>query len=197
MVTGQRRGRNKWSTPTINMVSICSSCLGNCCIAENFNVGAVEGKNGGEVMTCPYDLASRLVPATTWQAQVFTYTYDAAGNRLTQGINGSATTTYKYDAANRLIKAGSVTFNWDNNGNLLLDNLGTYAYDHANRPISITQGAKNYTFAYNGQGDRTRQVVNGVPPSMPGDGADCLTTRHAGRGQDQANAEDKIWLAKF
>ena len=56
-----------------------------------------------------------------------------------------------------------MNFNWDNNGNLLLDNLGTYAYDHANRPISITQGAKNYTFAYNGQGDRTRQVVNGVP----------------------------------
>ena len=93
----------KWSAPIINMVSICSSCLGNCCIAENFNVGAVEGKNGGEVMTYTYDLASRLVPATTWQAQVFTYTNNAV-NKVTSAAPGNVLGGNRYSRDPRSIR---------------------------------------------------------------------------------------------
>ena len=51
---------------------------------------------------------------------------------------------------------------WDANGNLLSDGLRTYAYDHANRLISVAQGLDTNTFAYNGLGDRLLQTVNGL-----------------------------------
>jgi len=58
---------------------------------------------------------------------------------------------------------GSQAYQWDANGNLLNDGVSTYAYDSANRLITATQGANVYAFAYNGQGDRLRQTVNGTP----------------------------------
>ncbi len=94
---------------------------------------------------------------------MFTYTYDAVGNRLTQTIITN-TTVYTYDIANRLINVGGVAQTWDNNGNLLNDGVFTYTYDSANRPITIKQGTTlTYTYNYNGLGDRVKQIVNGVP----------------------------------
>jgi len=46
---------------------------------------------------------------------VFTYTYDAVGNRLT-AITITATTVYTYDNANRLTNVGAQAYTWDNNG---------------------------------------------------------------------------------
>jgi len=122
-------------------------------------------QTGGEVtttITYTYDSLYRLTNATYSTGDVFTYTYDAVGNRLTQ-TTITATTVYTYDIANRLINVGGAAQTWDNNGNLLNDGVSTYTYDSANRPITITQGANTYAFAYNGMGDRLRQVVNSVP----------------------------------
>jgi len=92
---------------------------------------------------------------------VFTYTYDAVGNRTTQ-TTLTNTTVYTYDIANRLINAGGITYTWDANGNLRHDGVYTYTYDAANRLITGTQGANVYAFRYNGLGDRLRQNVNGA-----------------------------------
>ena len=54
-----------------------------------------------------------------------------------------------------------MSYTWDNNGNLLSDGSSTYSYDHANRLTSVTRGADTASFAYNGQGDRVSQTVNG------------------------------------
>lgn len=58
---------------------------------------------------------------------------------------------------------------WDANGNLLSDGVSTYAYDHANRLISLTQGGSTYAFAYNGLGDRLQQAVDAVTTSYTPD----------------------------
>jgi len=55
-----------------------------------------------------------------------------------------------------------VAYNWDNNGNLLSDGVNTYAYNQANRLISVNSQTSNVSFAYNGLGDRLRQTIDGV-----------------------------------
>jgi RHS repeat-associated protein len=113
-------------------------------------------------ITYTYDSLYRLTNANYSSGSVFTYTYDAVGNRLTQGTL-TTTTIYTYDVANRLINAGGITYTWDANGNLLDDGASAYSYDAANRPITITQGGTTYTYTYNGLGDRRQQLINGVP----------------------------------
>jgi RHS repeat-associated protein len=55
-------------------------------------------------------------------------------------------------------------YTWDDNGNLLDDGANTYAYDSANRLISVnnTQSSTLSTYGYIGLGDRVAQTVNGV-----------------------------------
>jgi RHS repeat-associated protein len=76
-------------------------------------------------------------------------------------VNGlSSVVNYVYDDANRLTSVNSVTYTWDNNGNLLNDGVNAYTYDSTNRLKQLTQGANTYTYSYNGLGDRLSQ--NGV-----------------------------------
>ncbi len=56
----------------------------------------------------------------------------------------------------------SVTYTWDNNGNLLNDGSALYRYDPANRLISTTLGGATSLFNYTGDGARLKQVVNSV-----------------------------------
>jgi RHS repeat-associated protein len=69
---------------------------------------------------------------------------------------------YGYDIANRLTSVDSVTYTWDNNGNLLSDGVFTYTYNVANRLTSVTDGVDTYAYAYNASGDRLQQTVNAV-----------------------------------
>jgi RHS repeat-associated protein len=96
------------------------------------------------------------------------YTYDNSGNRLTKTLNGQ-TTTYTYDVLNRLTADGSSFYQYDARGNLisLVPSGGgapstTYSYDAADRLTSATlQGGASATFAYDGDGHRIQQTVNG------------------------------------
>ncbi len=108
-----------------------------------------------------YDNLYRLTEARYSTGENYRYTYDAAGNRLTQTAL-TRTTVYTYDAANRLTQVNTQTYTYDNNGNLLADGLRAYSYDAANRLITVTQGATTTQFQYNGDGARTRLTQNGV-----------------------------------
>jgi len=66
-----------------------------------------------------------------------------------------------YDAANRLSSVEGVSYTWDDNGNLLSDGVSTYTYNHSNQLTGVSQGGTNYSYAYNGLGDRLRQTVGG------------------------------------
>ena len=121
-----------------------------------------------------------------------TYTYDAAGNRLTQ-INGGVRTSSTYDAANELTKtqvvAGVTTITFDANGNLLLsrnpsNQRTSYTWDFENRltQVALPTGVPN-TFIYNGDSQRvqkqnstgtTRQIWDGQNILLETDGSNII-----------------------
>jgi len=92
------------------------------------------------------------------------------GNRLnmaTTAGNVSSTVAYSYDAGDQLLSAGSTTYTYDNNGDLVEKNessgLTLYGYDAANRLDSLSvQGGPLLTFAYDGDGNRIgKDVISG------------------------------------
>ena len=89
-------------------------------------------------ITYTYNPLYRLTGADYSSGEFFEYTYDLAGNRLSETTD-AGTSTYTYDNANRLTSVGGVTYTWDDNGNLLNDGVYTYTYDHANRLASAVQ----------------------------------------------------------
>ncbi|HLF79433.1 MAG TPA: DUF6531 domain-containing protein [Dehalococcoidia bacterium] len=120
--------------------------------------------------TYAYDNLYRLTSVTYPGPSTDTYTYDAAGNRLTKGA-----TSYTYDAADRMTVAGGVSYGYDNNGNQTSRGSDTYAWDAEDRMTAATVGGTTTTFAYNGDGLRNSRTVGGntttftwdVVPSVP------------------------------
>jgi RHS repeat-associated protein len=90
-----------------------------------------------------------------------TYTYDAAGNRLT----GPTRRAYAYDTANRLTADTTRTFAYDANGNLVERRntvtglLTTYTYDAEDRLIRVVRPQTEVTFQYDPLGRRTEKQV--------------------------------------
>jgi RHS repeat-associated protein len=96
-----------------------------------------------------YDPADQLTSAVATQGgtavQSYGWTYDPAGNRLTQTLDG-ATATSSYNALNELV---STTAN--------LPAL-TYEWDAEDRLLAINQGMARTEFTYDGLGRRVRLV---------------------------------------
>ncbi len=115
-------------------------------------------------ITYTYDPLYRLIQANYSTGEVFEYTYNKLGNRMryTQTITTPVVTVYIYDAANRLTSVNGQTYTWDNNGNLLSDGSKNYTYDAANRLTGITAAGLTWSAAYNGDGARIKQTINGV-----------------------------------
>lgn len=112
-----------------------------------------------QTITYGYDPLNRLTSATSTNGDNFQYTYDAVGNRLTETTAGGVTLNYVYDDANRLTSVDGTTYTWDNNGNLLSDGTSIYTYNHSNQLTGVSQGGVNYSYAYDGLGNRLRQTV--------------------------------------
>lgn len=94
-------------------------------------------------------------------------------------MNGS-TTDYYYDSANRLYQVinwehGNYDYEWDNNGNLLSDEVYTYSYDYANRLVGVSGAGLSISYDYNGLGDRLSQTANSVTTQYALDMAAGLT----------------------
>lgn len=129
-----------------------------------------------------YDPLRRLTGADYSSGEEFAYSYDPVGNRLSQTALG-VTITYTYDNANRLASVDGISYTWDDNGNLLSDGVFGYSYDSANRLTGVTDGQATTSYAYNGLGDRARQIENGVTTGYALDIAAGLTQVLAGGGQ--------------
>jgi RHS repeat-associated protein len=116
------------------------------------------------VISYTYDGLYRLNAAAYSTGECYQFAYDKVGNRTTQTatITSTLVTAYQYDAANRLSSVGSITYTWDNNGNLLNDGSALYRYDQANHLISTTLGSTTSLLNYNGDGVRLKQTLNGV-----------------------------------
>jgi YD repeat-containing protein len=135
-----------------------------------------------------YDKLNRLLTVTEPGGKVTAYTFDAAGNRLTERVTvGSDTivTSYIYDGQNRLTGtwttangqvAREVGYTYDNNGNQIITirteytngvaqtpvPVATNTYDELNQLIStITEDGTVIVNTYNGDGLRVGKAVNG------------------------------------
>ncbi|MCC7103628.1 MAG: RHS repeat-associated core domain-containing protein [Chloroflexi bacterium] len=118
----------------------------------------------------------------------FSYTYDLAGNRLTQANYDGSTTktqTFDYDALHRLTSEipdtglTAITYGYDKAGNRTSKSTGeTYSYDADNRLLEIKlSGVSQSTFEYDGNGSTTlkKTVASGDETKYTYDGARRLT----------------------
>ncbi|ADY56430.1 RHS repeat-associated core domain protein [Syntrophobotulus glycolicus DSM 8271] len=143
--------------------------------------------DGKGTTTYTYDPLNRLETVTEPSSKITGYTFDGAGNRLTQTETYQGSTildVYTYNTQNRLtglvtalngVTAKTVSYAYDHNGNQL--NVSTTAYqngiagttetmtntfDSLNRLIGTGMpDGTNVTNAYNGEGFRVRKDVNG------------------------------------
>lgn len=105
-----------------------------------------ETDTNGNVTTYQYDGLNRLTNATITNSSgtvtnQYQYTYDNAGNMLSETHNGS-TTYMTYNAANELTAVGSTDYGYDANGNLI---SGRLARSIGQEPLSISYNDANQT----------------------------------------------------
>jgi len=125
-----------------------------------------------------YDNANRLTSIMDFKADasvnaIFKYTLDKLGNRTAINfyqplnmISSLQDTNYTYNSDNRLLTAGSTTFGYDNNGNLITKTFGSnvinYSLDFNNMLTQLTVGGDTYRYKYDGLGNRIAKIVNSV-----------------------------------
>ncbi len=103
----------------------------------------------------------------------YTYTYDTAGNILSETKTVGATSTsktYSYEDGqwgDLLTKVNGVALTYDQSGNPLTYYNGTNTYtnltwEHGRQLTSITTDGNTYNYTYDPDGIRTQKVVDGV-----------------------------------
>jgi RHS repeat-associated protein len=143
-----------------------------------------------------YDPDRRLLAATGGITR--DYAYDPADN-LTAIATPDATTTIGTNSVNAITIAGSRSYHYDANGNVLDDGQRTYAWDAENRLIRITDTASGHVsaFAYDGRSHRlavtetgpgatpveTRYLWCGETVCEARDGAEAVIARYYGQGE--------------
>ena len=111
-----------------------------------------------------------------------TYTYDAAGRRLSMGgslaavtlpanVAGGSSTTYNAD--NEQVSFNGTTQTFDANGNLTNDGTNTYSWDSRNHLTGIS-GGSTASFVYDGVGRRQEKVINSATTQFVYDGLNPL-----------------------
>jgi len=147
------------------------------------NRTGVQEANGDRV-TWSYDATNQLARERRSGTNAYdvTFTYDAAGSRLTR-LEGGTTTTYSYDAANQLntevTPSQRTTYSYDANGNTQVINaagqLTTYSWDIEDHitGVQLPAGSRN-TFSYDGDGRRRRMEESASARDLLWDGENVL-----------------------
>jgi hypothetical protein len=104
--------------------------------------------------------------------KTFGYNYNEIGNMICNpelGPCSGATPNYSYPASgpgsvrpHAVTQAGSNTYDYDLNGNMILGAGRLIDYDRENRPAKITVGASITNFVYDADGTRVKKVSGSV-----------------------------------
>jgi RHS repeat-associated protein len=136
-------------------------------------------ESNGRKVDYIYDTRDRLLSEQITDAvsgnRTIAYTYDAVGNRLTLSDSVAGNTSYSYNENDWLISETRLgeqnQYSYDNNGSLLTkfhnaNDQTTYNWnlDHRLAGVQITNGTGTHqsTYAYDADGNRVAQVVDGV-----------------------------------
>jgi YD repeat-containing protein len=120
----------------------------------------------GHSQSFGYDVLGRLTQATGPWGQLG-WTYDAAGNRLTETAAGS-TTTYHYDPAGTQRLTGlsgaqpESFFSYNPLGQLTADTRGAYTYTAHGQLAQVTAPNVTASYTYDASGGRLVRTVNNV-----------------------------------
>jgi YD repeat-containing protein len=129
---------------------------------EASQVAGIADPRPGMSQTFDYDLVGRM-----WAADgpygALRWSYDAAGNRLTE-TRGSIT-SYTYDTATQrlLSTSGALaeSFTYDGLGRLSTDSRGTYTYNSRNLLATVTKTGLSASYSYDPAGLRSARTLNG------------------------------------
>ncbi len=132
-------------------------------------ISSVTGNRPNESWTYTYDGYDRLLTATNVNTPSLnqTFTYDAAGNMLSNSAVGTYTYPGQGASAVRphaVTAAGTWTFAYDGNGNQTTRSTSgtvnrTITYDVENRPVSVATGGSTVSYLYGPDGARLKKVV--------------------------------------
>ena len=162
-------------SPLNRLTELVTQRAGTVVQSYAFTLGAAGNRTqvqeaDGTVRQYTYDDVYRLTGETVVGAVTYTkaFTYDGAGNRLTQvttGTGGPGTPTepgavsYGYDTRHRLLSAGASTFLHDDNGNLV-SGAGAYTWDFDDRLVqAVTASGAVVEHAYDADGNRVRTRI--------------------------------------
>ncbi len=130
-----------------------------------------------ETWTYAYDDLDRLTSAsdTYDTSQNQSFTYDLVNNMSSNSLVG----TYTYPAAgsarpHAVTAAGSNTYSYDADGNMIAGAGRTITYDPCNRPIAIRGSSYALSFAYDADEHRLEKAnsTTGATTYYPGDGVE-------------------------
>ncbi len=129
---------------------------------EASQVAGIADPRPGMSQTFNYDAVGRM-----WAADgpygALRWSYDAAGNRLTE-TRGSIT-SYNYDPPTQRLMSTSgaiaESFTYDGLGRLETDSRGTYTYNSRNLLATVTKTGLSASYSYDPAGLRAARTVNG------------------------------------
>jgi len=154
--------------------------------------GIVDGNNSALSQTYGYDNLDRLTGAAGTGLNQ-SWTYDANGNRLTQG--GSAALSYTISGSSNRISSisGALvrTYTYDAAGSTTGDGSATYAYDDSGRMVSATKSGVTGAYSINALGQRVRKTVGGVSTYFVYDESGHIAGEYGGGG---ALIQETVWF---
>jgi RHS repeat-associated protein len=168
----------RYYTGTVNLPTPSYDAVGNLLNIYDYKAGSPQ------TQTFTYDAADRLTSAAASGGTGGIYGTDSyTYNATTGNLASKAGVSYSYAAqssscpaggltkAHAVTTAGSNTYCYDQNGNMVKRTLGsnvyTLTYDAENRLTGVS-GAATATFVYDGDGNRVKGTVGGVTTTYIG-----------------------------